>query len=305
MANLGRSVRRCWSSIPKSNVAGAKRTTHAHSAGFKRYSLGSVVAVSGAAVIWWFTSHNIALAEAPHHAHTKTHGRDHTHVHGHDKRLVPHAAPSTPTRPVAHENKAHVTDVYEKLEQKSLDLAQLPVEEAVLTSAPKVPPSITRDYPVILKVDLTTTTRKAQLTGAYKYEQWTFNDQVPGPFIRARVGDVVEVTLTNKDESGMHITSTATLFWGLGPADRDLPPVDKEYYVMQSEWYHEPPEVDDHGKKSSQVEFSYPNSLCEEPDIVVFNGSESAMTREKPLKANVNDTVRILGAPIGLGGNRP
>ncbi|KAK5311382.1 hypothetical protein LTR93_011745 [Exophiala xenobiotica] len=77
------------------------------------------------------------------------------------------------------------------------------------------------------------------------------------------------------------------------PAEGDLPPVDKEYYVMQSEWYHEPPEVDDDERKLNDVEFSYPNALREEADVVVFNGSESVLTRDQPLKANVNDTVRI------------
>jgi FtsP/CotA-like multicopper oxidase with cupredoxin domain len=35
-----------------------------------------------------------------------------------------------------------------------------------------------------------------QLTSQHKYEQWNFNGIVPGPFIRARVGDVVELIKT-------------------------------------------------------------------------------------------------------------
>jgi hypothetical protein len=57
--------------------------------------------------------------------------------------------------------------------------------------------------------------------------------------------------------------------------------------------------VDDNGRRSNEVEFSYPNALREEPDVVVFNGSESALTRDKPLKANVNDTVRIFFGNAG------
>ncbi|KAK0952082.1 hypothetical protein LTR91_024603, partial [Friedmanniomyces endolithicus] len=254
-----------------------------------RRSLGLGLAVSGAAVLWWFTSQRTVLAEAPYPDHHKRHTSHYAtahadaHADGYDKRLVPHPAPVTPSKPVAHDSKAQVADLYAKLEHESLDLAKLPVEEAVLTSAPNVPPSITRDYPVVLQVDLTTTIKKTQLTGAYKYEQWTFNDQVPGPFIRARVGDVVEVTLTNKDESGMPHNIDCHAFLGPGggsavttteenqtktarfkllcpglfvyhcaaapvpvhiangmfglmyvqPAEGDLPPVDKEYYVMQ------------------------------------------------------------------------
>jgi FtsP/CotA-like multicopper oxidase with cupredoxin domain len=38
-----------------------------------------------------------------------------------------------------------------------------------------------------------------EATGAF----WTFNDHVPGPFIRARVGDTLEVHVTSRDDSGM------------------------------------------------------------------------------------------------------
>ncbi|KAK5202762.1 hypothetical protein LTR41_011489 [Exophiala xenobiotica] len=349
MNNLSHLVRRSWIGIAKSNAARVRGTALTQTATFKRYSFVPAVAVFGAATLWWFSCQTTVHAEAPHHTHVKHHDREHANTHGYDKRLVPRTAPVTPSKPVAHKNRAHVADVYVKLEHESLDLARLPMEEAVLTSAPNVPPSITRDYPVVLKVDLTTTIKKTQLTGAYKYEQWTFNDQVPGPFIRARVGDIVEVTFTNKDKSGMphNIDCHAVLGPGGGsavttteenqtktarfkllcpglfvyhsaaapvpvhiangmfglmyvqPAEHDLPAVDKEYCVMQSEWYHEPPEVDDKGRKSNQVEFSYPNALREEPEAVVFNGSESALTRDKPLKANINDTVRIFFGNAG------
>jgi hypothetical protein len=77
------------------------------------------------------------------------------------------------------------------------------------------------------------------------------------------------------------------------PSEGDLPAVDREYYMMQSEFYHEPPEGLEDRRRSSVVEFSYPNALREEPSIVVFNGSESAMTRDRPLKANVGETIRV------------
>ena len=37
----------------------------------------------------------------------------------------------------------------------------------------------------------------------HMYEFWTFNGGMPGPFIRARKGDVMSVTLANHDMSGM------------------------------------------------------------------------------------------------------
>ncbi len=45
------------------------------------------------------------------------------------------------------------TSFYENLYDKIQDISKLPIEEAVLTTAPHVSPSITRDYPVLLKVD--------------------------------------------------------------------------------------------------------------------------------------------------------
>ncbi|KAI2274719.1 hypothetical protein LOZ05_001417 [Ophidiomyces ophidiicola] len=206
--------------------------------------------------------------------------------------------------------------------------SELPREKAILTTAPNVPPPIVRDYPVLLEVDLTTTTKLAQLTNLYKYEQWTFNDTVPGPFIRARVGDVLELTLTNKDEAGNPHNIDCHAFTGTGggsvcictivlqtqclfiangmygmiyvqPEKGDLPPVDKEYFVLQSEFYHEPPDVEEDGRRSSTVEFSYPLALREEPNVIVFNGSGSALSLDKPLQARTNDNVRIFFGNAG------
>ncbi|PHH86478.1 hypothetical protein CDD83_10199 [Cordyceps sp. RAO-2017] len=238
---------------------------------------------------------------------------------------------------------------YEALDDEVPDVETLPVEEAQLLSAPNVPPPIRRDHAVLLKVPLTTSTKTAQVTNQYKYEQWTFNGTVPGPFIRARVGDVVELTLTNRDGTGNPHNIDSHAFTGPGggaavttaeenetkmarfrllcpglyvyhcaaapvpvhiangmyglmyvqPAEGDLPAVDREYYVMQSELYHEPPEVLDDGRPSGTVEFSYPNGLREEPNAVVFNGSESALTRDRPLKAAAGETVRIFFGNAG------
>ncbi len=48
----------------------------------------------------------------------------------------------------------------------------LPVEHAVLTTAPNVPPPITRRHPVLMKVDMTTELKTIQLTSRFKYEAW-------------------------------------------------------------------------------------------------------------------------------------
>src|SRR5690606_33533417 len=57
--------------------------------------------------------------------------------------------------------------------------------------------------PQVVRVDLETTEVKGRLDDGTTYVYWTFNNKVPGPFIRVRVGDTVEVKLTNPEDSVM------------------------------------------------------------------------------------------------------
>lgn len=66
-----------------------------------------------------------------------------------------------------------------------------------------LPPPITRREPQTVKVELETKELEARLDGRTTYRYWTFNGTVPGPFVRVRVGDTVEVTLKNHDDSTM------------------------------------------------------------------------------------------------------
>lgn len=50
-----------------------------------------------------------------------------------------------------------------------------------------------RDGPALVVVDLDTTARLIQLTPTRKYPAWTFNGTVPGPLIRVRVGDTLQI----------------------------------------------------------------------------------------------------------------
>lgn len=118
---------------------------------------------------------------------------------GSDSRFVP-ATQDNSTSPAQSANFS----LYDALEDEDHSLAEceLPEEDAILTQAPYVPPSIKRDHPALVKVDLSTKPVERQLTSTYKYEQWTFNGTCPGPFIRAKVGDVLELNITNNDPSG-------------------------------------------------------------------------------------------------------
>jgi nitrite reductase (NO-forming) len=73
-----------------------------------------------------------------------------------------------------------------------------------------------------------------------------------------------------------------------------LPTVDREFYVMQGDFYLQggPGEKGERG-------FSMQKMSDERPDYVVFNGSSGALQAERALEANVGETVRIF---FGAGG---
>lgn len=66
-----------------------------------------------------------------------------------------------------------------------------------------VPPPITRTVPELVKVELTTKEVIAEMAPGVFINYWTFDGQVPGPFIRVREGDTVELTLHN-DPTSLH-----------------------------------------------------------------------------------------------------
>jgi nitrite reductase (NO-forming) len=55
-----------------------------------------------------------------------------------------------------------------------------------------------------VRVDLETTEVVGKLADGTTYTYWTFNGKVPGPFIRVRVGDTIEVHLKNTAGSSMN-----------------------------------------------------------------------------------------------------
>jgi nitrite reductase (NO-forming) len=73
-----------------------------------------------------------------------------------------------------------------------------------------------------------------------------------------------------------------------------LPAVDREFYVMQGELYT----AGAFGEQGHQMGDTT-KLLDEDPEYFVFNGAVGALTTQKPLKANVGDSVRIF---FGVGG---
>lgn len=215
--------------------------------------------------------------------------------------------------------------------------------KAVLTTAPAVPPPITRSGPARVVVELEAREYLGPLTDEVQYNFWSFNGTVPGPMIRVRVGDTVELHLRNSKDSmfphnidlhavngpggGASVTlvspgqEAAFAFKTLAPGlyiyhcaspvpsipahiangmygmilvepQGGLPSVDKEYYVLQSEFFT---------KSAGPVdllELSMEKGLAEHPDYVVFNGREGALMGDE-LTAKVGETVRIYFGNIG------
>ena len=75
--------------------------------------------------------------------------------------------------------------------------------------------------------------------------------------------------------------------------EEGLPPVDREYYVMQGEIYTE----EAFGAKGEQFT-DYDKLLNETPEYYVFNGAAYGL-QDKTLNANVGETIRIY---FGVGG---
>jgi nitrite reductase (NO-forming) len=73
-----------------------------------------------------------------------------------------------------------------------------------------------------------------------------------------------------------------------------LPPVDREYYVMQGDWYT----VGKYREKGLQA-FDMQKGIDENATYVLFNGSEGALLGDKALEAKVGERIRIY---IGNGG---
>lgn len=73
-----------------------------------------------------------------------------------------------------------------------------------------------------------------------------------------------------------------------------LPKVDREYYVMQGDFYTK----GKYGEAGLQP-FDMEKAIKEQPDYVVFNGSVGALNGDKAITAKVGETVRLF---VGNGG---
>lgn len=215
---------------------------------------------------------------------------------------------------------------------------------SVVRNPADVPPPVGDREPTTVRVDLTAKEVVGQLADGATFTYFTFDGTVPGPMLRVRVGDTVELHLKNDTTSlfphsiDLHSVTgpgggavytqtnpgaeTMFTFKGLNPGlyvyhcatpsvahhiangmyglilvepEGGLPPVDKEFYVMQGEIYTAQP-----FGTEGHLDFSHEKMLNEDPEYFVFNGAALALAADEyALRANVGDTVRIF---FGVGG---
>ena len=226
----------------------------------------------------------------------------------------------------------------------SIDMvAQGEPEEAEITAAPNVPAPVGNRGPKKWIVNLETTEIEAEIADGKLYTFWTFNDIVPGSFIRIRVGDEVTLNLKNAENSvlphnidlhavtgpggGAEATTSAPgqttsfTFKALNPGlfvyhcaappvpmhigngmyglilvepEGGLPKVDREYYIMQGDFYTKTSAVNE-----ELLEFDNDKAVAEQPDYVLFNGAKGSLLGNNMIEANVGETVRLF---VGNGG---
>ena len=206
-------------------------------------------------------------------------------------------------------------------------------------------------------VQLDTTHKIIEIAPGVKFSAWTFGDQVPGPAIRARVGDRIRFSMTNRsDETAPGITFTAAPMMHsmdfhaamVSPQDkyRSVAPgqtiefeftlnypgvfmyhcgtpmilehiaagmygalivepregyptrVDREYLVIQSEFYAKP---DGEGRQVDGAPVYVLDNeklRAAQPTHTVFNGAHNGMVR-KPLLAKPGERVRLFVLNVG------
>jgi nitrite reductase (NO-forming) len=216
-------------------------------------------------------------------------------------------------------------------------------EELKMPAPPLVPAPVGNRAAKKIIVKLETIEKTGELADGTEYNFWTFNGTVPGSFIRARVGDDIELHLKNHENNtfphnidlhavngpgggaeatfvapgkeavfnfkalnpGLYVYHCATAPVGMHIAngmygliliepEGGLPKVDKEFYIMQGDFYTK----GKFGDKGLQ-EFDMDKAIAEHPEYVVFNGNTASLLGDKELQVKTGETVRFF---VGNGG---
>ena len=203
-------------------------------------------------------------------------------------------------------------------------------------------------------VRLDTTHKVIEIAPGVKFSAWTFGDQVPGPTVRARVGDKIKFSMTNRSDEpvpGVRLTAAPMMhsmdFHAamVSPQDkyRSIAPgqtiefeftlnypgifmyhcgtpmilehiasgmygaviveprngyptkVNREYVVIQSEFYAKPPPK---GSKTGVYQLDTDRLRAAQPTHTVFNGTHNGMVKD-PLPAKPGERVRLHVLNVG------
>ncbi len=85
----------------------------------------------------------------------------------------------------------------------ALPAPQTLVEADISREATDLPPPIAKREPGTVRVDLLSVEVEGRLAEGATFGYWTFNGKVPGPFVRVRVGDTIDIHLKNSADSAM------------------------------------------------------------------------------------------------------
>ena len=77
------------------------------------------------------------------------------------------------------------------------------VEADISREPDDLPPPIGKREPQTVRVDLLSVEVEGRLAESTTFGYWTFDGKVPGPFIRVRVGDTIDIHLKNSADSAM------------------------------------------------------------------------------------------------------
>jgi nitrite reductase (NO-forming) len=105
-------------------------------------------------------------------------------------------------------------------------VAALPPSVSVVKNPADLPGPLAAGPPRTYQMELEAVELVGRLANETTYNYWTFNGTVPGPFLRVRVGDTVELTFKNRSDSRMihSVDFHATTGPGGGAVATQTPP---------------------------------------------------------------------------------
>lgn len=99
--------------------------------------------------------------------------------------------------------QGRVTSTEADEDPRALDSAKTPTVDRVAADPADIPSPIDRDQPKTIEVEMTTREAVAEIEDGVTFDYMTFDGQIPGPMIRARVGDTIDLTLKNAESNSM------------------------------------------------------------------------------------------------------